>query len=102
MSPGIPCCHDTGWDARKSDLLEVEHQSVGRIVVIDDDVVEHSNLNGLHGATRSDADNAVPKVDVMARELTRMGLDVEIRSMNGWVDAPHIRDALKSCDVIFG
>ena len=75
---------------------------VGRIVVIDDDVVEHSNLNRLHGATRRDADNAVPKVDVMAREVARMGLDVEIRSMNGWVDAPHIRDALKSCDVIFG
>ncbi|MDF3366727.1 ThiF family adenylyltransferase, partial [Sulfitobacter sp. Ks34] len=75
---------------------------VGRIVVIDEDVVEHSNLNRLHGATRKDADNAVPKIDVMAREVTRMGLDVEIRSMNGWVDAPHIRDALKSCDVIFG
>lgn len=75
---------------------------VGRIVVIDNDVVEHSNLNRLYGATRKDADNAVPKVDVMAREVTMMGLDVEIQSMNGWVDAPHIRDALKSCDVIFG
>ena len=75
---------------------------VGRIVVIDDDVVEHSNLNRLHGATRKDANNAVPKVEVMAREVARMGLDVEIRSKNGWVDAPHIRDALKSCDVIFG
>lgn len=75
---------------------------VGRIVVIDDDVVEHSNLNRLHGATWKDADNAVPKVDVMEREVTMMGLGVEIRSMNGWVDALHIRDALKSCDVIFG
>jgi ThiF family/Prokaryotic homologs of the JAB domain len=75
---------------------------VGRIIVIDDDVVEHSNLNRLHGATRKDADNSVPKVDVMVREVTGMGLDVEIRSMNGWVDAPHIRDALKSCDIIFG
>jgi proteasome lid subunit RPN8/RPN11 len=75
---------------------------VGRIVVIDGDVVEHSNLNRLHGAMRKDADNAVHKVDVMAREVTRMGLDVEIQSMNGWVDAPHNRDALKSCDIIFG
>ena len=75
---------------------------VGRVIVIDEDVVEHSNLNRLHGATWKDADNAVPKVNVLAREVARMGLDVEIRSMNGWVDAPHIRDALKSCDVIFG
>ena len=75
---------------------------VGRIVVIDEDVIEHSNLNRLYGATRNDADNAVPKVDVMVREVTRMGLNVKIRSMYGWVDAPHIRDALKSCDVIFG
>lgn len=75
---------------------------VGRLVVIDEDVVEHSNLNRLYGATRKDADDSVPKVDVMAREVTRMGLDVEIQSMNGWVDSPHIREALKSCDVIFG
>jgi molybdopterin/thiamine biosynthesis adenylyltransferase len=75
---------------------------VGRVVVIDEDIVEHSNLNRLHGATWKDADNAVPKVDVMAREVTRMGLGIEIRSMNGWVDAPHVRDALKSCDIIFG
>ena len=34
---------------------------VGRIVVIDEDVVEHPNLNRLHGATRKDADNAVPR-----------------------------------------
>ncbi|MCW3783224.1 ThiF family adenylyltransferase [Defluviimonas salinarum] len=75
---------------------------VGRIVLIDDDIVEHSNLNRLHGATREDADNKVLKVDVMAREATRMGLDVEIRALHGRVDAPHARDALKSCDVIFG
>ncbi|MCB1357230.1 MAG: ThiF family adenylyltransferase [Maritimibacter sp.] len=75
---------------------------VGRILVIDEDIVEHSNLNRLHGATWKDADNAVPKVDVMVREVSMMGLDVEIRSLNAWVDAPHMRDALKSCDIVFG
>ena len=37
---------------------------------------------------------------------TRQGGDMRLSvfhyPMTGWVDAPHIRDALKSCDVIFG
>jgi len=98
LSVGVVGCGGTG-----SPVIQLlARLGVGRIVVIDEDVVEHSNLNRLYGATRQDADNAVSKVDVMAREVKRMGLDVEIRAMNGWVDAPHIRDALKSCDVIFG
>lgn len=98
LSVAVVGCGGTG-----SPLVQLlARLGVGRIVVIDDDLVEHSNLNRLQGATRTDADNAVPKVDVMTREVAKMGLDVEIRSMNGWVDAPNIRDALKSSDVIFG
>lgn len=75
---------------------------VGRIVAIDDDFVEVSNLNRLHGATIEDARHRTPKVEVMAREISRMGLEVDIRPVKGWVDTPAARDALKSCDVIFG
>jgi hypothetical protein len=98
LSVGVVGCGGTGSPV----IQYLARLGVGRIVVIDEDVVEHSNLNRLHGATRQDADNAVSKVDIMAREVERMDLGVEIRSLNGWVDAPHIRDALKSCDVIFG
>tara|TARA_R110001583_G_scaffold168186_1_gene320981 strand:+ start:256 stop:1089 length:834 start_codon:yes stop_codon:yes gene_type:complete len=75
LSVAVVGCGGTG-----SPVVQlVARLGVGRIVVVDDDVVEHSNLNRLHGATRKDAHNAVPKVDVMAREVARMGLDVRTR-----------------------
>ncbi len=73
----------------------------GQVVVIDDDIVEATNLNRLHGATQSDADAMRPKAEVVAAELARMGLGSRIVALRGWVNSPAIRDALKSCDVIF-
>jgi proteasome lid subunit RPN8/RPN11 len=75
---------------------------VGRMVVFDDDIVETTNLNRLQGATNEDVSEKTPKVDVMVREVNRMGLGVQIASIKGWVNTPEARDALKSCDVIFG
>lgn len=98
LSVGVVGCGGTGSPV----VHLLARLGVGRIIVFDEDVAEHTNLNRLHGATRKDADEAIPKTDVMVREVTRMGLKVEIRSIRGWVDAEHARDGLKSCDVIFG
>lgn len=73
----------------------------GQIVIIDDDIVETTNLNRLHGATQSDADAMRPKAEVVAAEIARMGLGTRVIPMRGWVSDPAVRDALKSCDVIF-
>jgi len=73
----------------------------GQILIVDDDIVETTNLNRLHGATQSDADAMRPKAEVVAREITSMGLGTRVLAMRGWVSAPGVRDALKSCDVIF-
>lgn len=75
---------------------------VGGLVLIDEDVVEASNLNRLHGATRSDADAMRLKVDVAAGAIAAMGLGVRPVPIHRWVHHPEARDALKSCDVIFG
>lgn len=74
---------------------------VGHVLVVDEDIVEETNLNRLHGATQSDADGMKPKATVVAAELARMGLGARIVAMRGWVNSPSVRDALKSCDVIF-
>lgn len=74
---------------------------IGQIVIIDDDIVEPTNLNRLHGATQSDADAMASKADVAAREIARMGLGARVVPLKGWANAAHVRDALKSCDVIF-
>ena len=98
LSLGVIGCGGTG-----SPLVHMlARLGVGRLLVVDDDVVEKSNLNRLHGATLEDAEDAVPKVAVMRREVERMGLDVDIHPIKDWVDEATVRDALRSCDVVFG
>ena len=75
---------------------------VGQILLIDNDIVDQTNLNRLHGAKQADADAMRPKVDVVARAITELGLGVRAAPINAWVGDPACRDALKCCDVIFG
>jgi molybdopterin/thiamine biosynthesis adenylyltransferase len=73
----------------------------GQLLVVDDDIVEVTNLNRLHGATQSDADAMRPKAEVVAGEIARMGLGTRVIAKRGWVNDVEVRDALKACDVIF-
>lgn len=73
----------------------------GQILIVDDDIVEATNLNRLHGATQADADGMKAKAEVVAGEIARMALGTRVIAPRGWVNAPDLRDALKSCDVIF-
>jgi molybdopterin/thiamine biosynthesis adenylyltransferase len=75
---------------------------VGHLVLFDEDIVESTNLNRLHGARQADADAMRFKVDVLAREISEMGLGVRVVPIRHWVGDVTCRDALKSCDVIFG
>ena len=50
----------------------------GRLVLFDDDIVEVTNLNRLHGARRADADAMRQKVDVVAREITELGIGTRV------------------------
>ena len=75
---------------------------VGQILLIDNDIVDQTNLNRLHGAKQADADAMRPKVEVAARAITELGLGVRAVPINAWVGDPACRDALKCCDVIFG
>lgn len=73
---------------------------VGQVAIIDDDIVEVTNLNRLHGATQADADAMRAKADVVAGSIAAMGLGTRVVPLRGWVNAPHIRDALKASDVV--
>ena len=76
--------------------------AVGQILLIDNDIVDQTNLNRLHGARQADADAMRPKVEVVARAITELGLGVRAAPINAWVGDPACSDALKCCDVIFG
>ena len=75
---------------------------VGQIALIDNDIVDQTNLNRLHGSGQVDADAMRPKVDVVARTISEMGLGVRVVSIKSWVGDPSCRDTLRTCDIIFG
>lgn len=95
---GIVGCGGTG----SAVAMLLARLGVGQIALFDNDIVDQTNLNRLHGAQQSDADAMLPKVDIVAREIASMGLGVRVARFNAWVGDPSCRDALKACDVLFG
>ncbi|WP_442579340.1 ThiF family adenylyltransferase [Mesorhizobium sp. ASY16-5R] len=95
---GVVGCGGTG----SAVAMLLARLGVGQIVVIDNDIVDRTNLNRLHGARQQDADAMRPKVDVVAESIAAMGLGVKVVAIEAWVGDPECRDALRSCDVIFG
>ena len=75
---------------------------VGKIAIIDPDLVETSNLNRLHGATQADADLGRTKASVVAESIGRLGLGISVRWFADYVDSERCRDVLKSADLILG
>ncbi|SJZ78504.1 ThiF family adenylyltransferase [Consotaella salsifontis] len=98
MRVGVVGCGGTG----SATAMLLARLGIGQLALFDDDIVETSNLNRLHGARRADADAMRPKVEVLAREITELGLGVRVHTHRGWIEAEAARDALKACDVIFG
>jgi molybdopterin/thiamine biosynthesis adenylyltransferase len=98
MRVGIVGCGGTG----SAVAMLLARLGIGHIALFDNDIVDQTNLNRLHGARQSDADAMLPKVDVVAREIASMGLGVRVARFNAWVGDPSCRDALRACDVLFG
>ncbi len=95
---GVVGCGGTG----SATAMLLARLGIGQLVLFDDDIVEASNLNRLHGARRSDADAMRSKVEVVAREIAEMSIGVRAVPLRGWINDPAARDALKACDVICG
>jgi molybdopterin/thiamine biosynthesis adenylyltransferase len=95
---GVVGCGGTG----SAVAMLLPKMGVRLIALFDRDVVEESNFNRLHGATREDAEAKRPKVLAVARWLSELGLGVQVKSYQSWIADRDCRDALKSCDIIFG
>lgn len=94
---GVVGCGGTGSAA----ATFLARLGVGKILLIDEDYVDETNLNRLHCATISDAKAKRPKVDVLESAIINMGLGTEIRTINKWANSDDA-EALKACDIIFG
>ena len=79
--------------------IMLARSGVGKLAVIDPDIVEASNLHRLHGATTEDIGQ--PKSEVLASYIRSFGLEVDAIGIVGNVLDAEYRNLLKSSDIIF-
>ncbi len=73
---------------------------VGDVVVVDDDVVDDSNLSRIHESAA--ADRGRPKVEVLAQRSAAMGLGSLVTPVQARLRTPAITRLLTDRDVVFG
>ena len=95
---GIVGCGGTG----SAVAMLLGRLGVGRIALFDQDIVEKTNLNRMHGATMDDAQIRRPKVEVIKQVVEGTGLGTRVMAYHSWVGEEQCRDAMKACDVLFG
>lgn len=98
LSIAVVGCSGTG-----SPVIEMlARLGVGRLVLVDPDLVEEHNLNRILNATREDAALNRLKVDVLAGAIARMGLGTSVVRVPMNLATPQAIRAVAECDVVFG
>ena len=75
---------------------------VGRLVLIDPDVVEEKNLNRILNSGKEDAYLSRAKVHVLAKAVARMGLGQEVVPLTCNLMSKGAVSAVAECDIAFG
>ena len=99
LSVGVVGCSGTGSPV----IEQLVRLGVGKLVLVDPDVVEMKNLNRILNTTKEDAQQGKSKVLTLADAIKKIGLGTVV---DGWqVNLYDDVDALKTlikCDVVFG
>ena len=74
---------------------------VGHLVLIDDDVIEHKNLNRILNSTIQDAENQRAKVEVITNAIRGYRSDIELTSLNCKIGTYEAILEAATCDVLF-
>ena len=82
--------------------LMLPRLGIRNIAIFDNDGAHETNLNRLHFSSASDARCNRPKVELIKQGIDAMELGTSVRVFQAWISDPTARDALKSCDVLFG
>jgi hypothetical protein len=75
---------------------------VGRLVLVDPDVVEEKNLNRILNSGKEDAYLGRPKVHVLASAIARMGLGQEVIPLHMNLMTKEAVERVAECDVAIG
>lgn len=73
---------------------------VGRVLLVEPDVVNEENLNRIINATRADIGRL--KVDVAAEAIERMDLGTEVVRISKYISTREVVDAIAEADFVFG
>lgn len=98
LSVAVVGCSGTGGPV----IEQFARYGVGKLVLVDPEVVEDKNLNRIPNTSKADAKNRRPKVLALARAIKRMGLGTQVVPIVGDLNDPEVIKAVAECDVIFG
>lgn len=98
LSVAVVGCSGTGSPV----IEQLVRLGVGKLVLIDPDVIEQKNLNRILNATIEDARLKWLKVDVLQRAIAQIGLPTEVVTFARDLAGPEVVKAIAECDVVFG
>lgn len=98
LSIGVVGCSGTGSVV----VEQLARLGVGRLVLVDPDIVEEKNLNRIVNATREDARQGTLKVRVQERAIAAMDLGTKVLALPENICTPQAIRAIAECDVVFG
>jgi hypothetical protein len=99
LSVAVIGCSGTGSIV----VEQLARLGVGRLVLVDPDIVEEKNLNRILNSGKEDAYLGRPKVQVLASAIARMGLDQEVLPLRSNLAlSPEAVKAVGECDIAFG
>jgi hypothetical protein len=99
LSVGIVGCSGTGSPV----IEQLVRLGVGKVVLVDPDVIETKNLNRILNTTKKDAQLKKPKVVAITEAINTIGLGTAVEKyQTNLYDDVYALKALIECDVIFG
>jgi hypothetical protein len=98
LSIAIIGCSGTGSVVAE----QLARLGVGRLVLVDPDVVEEKNLNRILNSGKEDAYLARHKVHVLASAIARMGLNQEVVTIASNLIDPDVVRKVAECDIVIG
>ena len=90
---GIAGCGGLGSNC----AIALSRIGIGKLIIVDFDVIEPSNLNRQYYFTDQ---IGMPKVEALTVNIKRVNAAVEVEKHQLKLDATSIKDIFKSCDVI--
>ena len=82
-------------------VLELAYLGIGKIVIIDKDLLEDPNRNRTVGAWESHPEGT-PKVDLLRDLVSLIDSEIEIEAVQAWVEEPEAKAALADVDIVVG